>query len=83
MGRPKGKREATMSLRPVAAKLAELLGQPVAFVDDCIGETVEQAVAAHEERRRDCCSKTSVITTKRKPTIRRSPKNWRRWPMFM
>ena len=46
MGRPKGKREATMSLKPVAEKLSELLGQPVTFVDDCIGAEVEQAVAA-------------------------------------
>src|SRR5271157_4853296 len=42
LGRPKGKREPSMSLRPVAAKLAELLGRPVAFVDDCIGEKVEK-----------------------------------------
>jgi phosphoglycerate kinase len=41
MGRPKGKREATMSLRPVAARLAELLGCKVNFADDCIGEKVE------------------------------------------
>jgi phosphoglycerate kinase len=34
-----------MSLRPVAAKLAELLGCPVAFADDCIGEKVEQTVS--------------------------------------
>jgi len=46
LGRPKGKREAAMSLRPVAAKLSELLGKPVTFVDDCIGEKVAQAVAA-------------------------------------
>jgi len=46
LGRPKGKREASMSLAPVAAKLSELLGKPVAFVDDCIGEKVEQAAAA-------------------------------------
>lgn len=46
LGRPKGKKEPTMSLRPVAAKLAEMLGAPVNFVDDCIGEKVEQAVAA-------------------------------------
>lgn len=46
LGRPKGKREATMSLRPVAARLAELLGRPVAFVDDCIGEKVENTVGA-------------------------------------
>ncbi len=44
LGRPKGKREATMSLRPVAAKLADLLGCNVAFVDDCIGEKVEKTV---------------------------------------
>jgi phosphoglycerate kinase len=44
LGRPKGKREATMSLRPVAERLAELLGKPVAFVDDCIGEKVEKTV---------------------------------------
>ena len=46
LGRPKGKRDATMSLQPVAVKLSELLGRPVAFVDDCIGEKVEKAVAA-------------------------------------
>jgi phosphoglycerate kinase len=45
LGRPKGKREATMSLAPVAVKLSELLGKPVVFVDDCIGEKVEKAVA--------------------------------------
>ena len=46
LGRPKGKREATMSLQPVAVKLSELLSKPVTFVDDCIGEKVEKAVAA-------------------------------------
>src|SRR5512141_2367852 len=45
LGRPKGKRESSMSLRPVAAKLADLLGRPVAFVDDCIGPKVEQTVS--------------------------------------
>ena len=44
LGRPKGKREASMSLRPIAVKLADLLGRPVAFVDDCIGEKVEKTV---------------------------------------
>jgi phosphoglycerate kinase len=46
LGRPKGKRETAMSLKPVAARLSELLGKPVTFVDDCIGEKVEKAVAA-------------------------------------
>jgi phosphoglycerate kinase len=45
LGRPKGKREPSMSLRPVAARLAELLGRSVAFADDCIGEKVEKTVS--------------------------------------
>jgi phosphoglycerate kinase len=45
LGRPKGKREATMSLRPVGVKLHELLGRSVAFATDCIGEVVEKSVA--------------------------------------
>src|SRR5690349_21372449 len=49
LGRPKGKREATMSLRPVAVKLADLLGRPVAFADDCIGEKVEKTVGIMKE----------------------------------
>jgi phosphoglycerate kinase len=49
MGRPKGKREASMSLRPVAVRLGELLGRPVAFVDDCIGDQVAQAVGAMKD----------------------------------
>jgi phosphoglycerate kinase len=49
LGRPKGKRDATLSLQPVAVKLSELLGKPVAFVDDCIGEKVAQAVAAMKD----------------------------------
>ncbi|MDB6018683.1 MAG: phosphoglycerate kinase [Pedosphaera sp.] len=44
LGRPKGQRDPSLSLRPVAAKLADLLGRPVAFVDDCIGEKVEKTV---------------------------------------
>src|SRR6185503_20465554 len=42
LGRPGGKREPSLSLRPVALKLAEMLGQIVAFADDCIGEKVEK-----------------------------------------
>jgi phosphoglycerate kinase len=45
LGRPKGKREPSMSLRPVAAKLADLLNRPVAFADDCIGEKAEKTAA--------------------------------------
>src|SRR5580693_9962653 len=46
LGRPKGKREPSMSLRPVAVKLSAMLGKPVAFADDCIGDAAEKAVAA-------------------------------------
>jgi phosphoglycerate kinase len=46
LGRPKGKREPSMSLRPVAARLADLLARPVAFVDDCVGEKAEQTAGA-------------------------------------
>jgi phosphoglycerate kinase len=46
LGRPKGTREPSMSLRPVAAKLADMIRRPVAFVDDCIGEKVENTAKA-------------------------------------
>jgi phosphoglycerate kinase len=46
LGRPDGKREPTMSLKPVADKLGEMLGKPVQFVDDCVGERAEAAAAA-------------------------------------
>jgi phosphoglycerate kinase len=42
LGRPKGKKDPKQSLRPVAARLAELSGAPVNFADDCIGEKVTQ-----------------------------------------
>jgi phosphoglycerate kinase len=45
-GRPKGGPDPQFSLQPVAAKLAELMGKPVAFASDCVGEPVAKAVAA-------------------------------------
>ncbi len=42
--RPKGKPVPALSLRPMAAALAEVLGKPVAFAEDCIGPAAEQAV---------------------------------------
>jgi len=42
--RPKGKRVAAMSLAPMAAALAKVLGKRVRFVEDCIGTAAEQAV---------------------------------------
>ena len=44
-GRPKGGADPEFSLKPVAVKLAELIGQPVAFIPDCIGPVAEAGVA--------------------------------------
>ena len=44
LGRPKGT-NLKDSLRPVAAVVEEIVGRPVAFADDCIGEKAENAVA--------------------------------------
>ena len=44
-GRPKGK-DASQSLKPVAAEVAHTIKRPIKFVPDCIGEEAERAVAA-------------------------------------
>ncbi len=45
LGRPKG-RDASQSLAPVAARLGELLGRPVTFVADCVGQAAAKAAAS-------------------------------------
>jgi phosphoglycerate kinase len=45
LGRPKGEPDPKYSLAPVAARLGELLGTPVAFATDTVGETARAAVA--------------------------------------
>src|SRR5450631_1670215 len=50
LGRPKGKPNPEMSLRPIADRAAQLLGRPVRFADECIGDRAVEAVrAAHAE----------------------------------
>ena len=49
LGRPKGKPNPEMSLRPVAARLAELLGRPVKMAPDCVGPEVEAMLPAPGE----------------------------------
>jgi phosphoglycerate kinase len=44
-GRPKG-RDEKESLKPVVAAVARIIGRPIAFADDCVGEAAENAVAA-------------------------------------
>ncbi|MBA2647251.1 MAG: phosphoglycerate kinase [Pyrinomonadaceae bacterium] len=46
LGRPKGARVDKYSLRPVAEHLAGLLGKPVAFAEDCIGDAAREKVDA-------------------------------------
>jgi phosphoglycerate kinase len=47
--RPKGQRVPEMSLKPVVAPLADLMGAPVGFADDCVGEDAKRAVDAMAE----------------------------------
>ncbi|MGA2609686.1 MAG: phosphoglycerate kinase [Terriglobia bacterium] len=46
LGRPKGKPNPKMSLKPAATRLSELLGEPVAFAADCVGPEVEKQALA-------------------------------------
>jgi len=46
LGRPKGKPNADMSLRPVATRTGALLGRDVAFAEDCVGDAASTAVKA-------------------------------------
>merc|ERR1719399_616800 len=45
LGRPDGRPNASMTLKPVADKLGELMGKPVTFLSDCVGAKVEAACA--------------------------------------
>lgn len=44
LGRPKGK-DPAFSLKPVAFRLSQLLGRPVALAEDCVGEAVKTRIA--------------------------------------
>jgi 3-phosphoglycerate kinase len=46
LGRPKGQVKPEFSLKPVARRLSELLGKPVKFLDECIGDKVKGEIAA-------------------------------------
>jgi len=46
LGRPDGKPDPALSLRPIAQALAERLQRPVAFADDCVGAVAERAANA-------------------------------------
>src|ERR1700694_2884467 len=46
LGRPKGRPNPEMSLKPVAKRLEELLGRPVAMAPDCVGPQVQAMLPA-------------------------------------
>jgi phosphoglycerate kinase len=46
LGRPKGKVDLAFTLKPVAEAVSQVVGRPVAFAPDCIGEPAAKAVAA-------------------------------------
>lgn len=50
LGRPDGKRDPKFSLEPVAQRLAELLGEPVRFVDQTVGDKVRMAIKRAPKR---------------------------------
>jgi phosphoglycerate kinase len=49
LGRPKGQRNMKYSLKPVAERLSKLIGLPVAFANDCVGEVAAKVVDAMKD----------------------------------
>ncbi|MDD5109074.1 MAG: phosphoglycerate kinase [Candidatus Omnitrophica bacterium] len=50
LGRPDGKPVAKYSLKPVVARLKELLGQNVLFLSDCVGDNIKQEIDKSKDR---------------------------------
>ncbi|PKL78899.1 MAG: phosphoglycerate kinase [Candidatus Melainabacteria bacterium HGW-Melainabacteria-1] len=50
LGRPKGGPTDALRLKPIGEHLAELIGEPVLILDDCVGEAVSKAVAEAEQK---------------------------------
>jgi len=50
LGRPSGEVVAKYSLKPVALRLAELLGIPVKFLNDCVGDSIKKEIGTSKEK---------------------------------
>ena len=50
LGRPDGKVVEKYSLKPVAARLKELLGQDVKFINECVGDNVKKEIDSAKEK---------------------------------
>src|SRR5579872_828160 len=66
LGRPKGKLNPEMSLKPVAKRLAELLGMEVKMAPDCVGPEVEKM---RPDQGQCCCSKICAFIPGRRRMI--------------
>lgn len=75
LGRPKNGPEDKFSLKHILKHLEELLGVPVKFADDCIGESAKEQAAALNPAKYSCW-KTSVSTKKRRKATKALLKNW-------
>jgi phosphoglycerate kinase len=86
LGRPKGKPNLKMSLKPVAERLRMLLdkelarGENVGFCPDCVGPKPKKLPRSWKKAK-PCFWRTSAFTPKKKPTTRSSPSNWQIWPI--
>ena len=72
-GRPKG-RDPKNSLKPVAAAAAQVIGRPIGFAEDCVGEVAEKAVAAMKPGDIVCLENTRFPSAARPRTIRHLPR---------
>lgn len=73
-GRPKGV-DPKQSLKPVAAALADVIGKPVAFAEDCVGDVAAKAVAAMKDGDILCLENTRFHPGEEKNDPLLSP-NW-------
>ena len=78
LGRPKGKIDPKYSLAPVAAKLGELLGKPVAFASDCVGADARGQKQGARRRRSAAARKRALSSRKKRRTIRNFRSSLRR-----
>ena len=92
LGRPKGKPNPEFSLKPVADRVSALLGKPVIFAEDCVGEPARQAIAgadagegargqggAPAARVELSCSRTCAFIPRKRKTTRGSRSSSRSW----
>ena len=68
LGRPNGEPNPKYSLRPLAARLGELLGRPVRSCADCVGDGARPS-GRLRRRRRSRCSRTFAFTPRKRRTI--------------